>query len=40
MQIIDNKALRLRLRDPDKVTNAIPKSKKVGNNEVVVKWGL
>ena len=40
MQIIDNKALRLRLRDPDKVINAIPKSRKVGNNEVIVNWGL
>jgi len=40
MQIIDNKALRLRLRDPDKVINAIPKSQKVGDNEVIVKWGL
>ena len=29
MQIIDNKALRLRLRDPDKVINAIPKSQKL-----------
>lgn len=40
MQIIDNKALRLRLRDPDKVINAIPKSRKVGDNEVIVNWGL
>ena len=40
MQIIDNKALRLRLRDPDKVINAIPKSQKVGDNEVIVNWGL
>ena len=40
MQIIDNKALRLRLRDPDKVINTIPKSKKVGDNEVIVNWGL
>ena len=40
MQIIDNKALLLRLRDPDKVVNAIPKSKAVGDNQVVVNWGL
>ena len=40
MQIIDNKALLLRLRDPDKVINAIPKSKAVGDNQVVVNWGL
>ena len=36
MQIIDNKALLLRLRDPDKVINAIPKSKAVGT----IKWLL
>jgi SNF2 family DNA or RNA helicase len=40
MQIIDNKALLLRLRNPDKVINAIPKSKAVGDNQVVVNWGL
>ena len=40
MQIIDNKALLLRLRDPNKVINAIPKSKAVGDNQVVVNWGL
>ena len=40
MQIIDNKALLLRLRDPDKVINAIPKSEAVGDNQVVVNWGL
>ncbi len=40
MQIIDNKALLLRLRNPDKVVNAIPKSKAVGDNQVVVNWGL
>ena len=40
MQIIDNKALLLRLRDPDKVINTIPKSKAVGDNQVVVNWGL
>ena len=40
MQIIDNKALLLKLRDPDKVISAIPKSKAVGDNQVVVNWGL
>ena len=40
MQIIDNKALRLRLRDPSKVINAIPKSHKINDNEVIVNWGL
>jgi len=40
MQIINNKALRLRLRDPSKVINAIPKSQKLNDNEVIVNWGL
>jgi len=40
MKIIDDKALLLRLRDPSKVTSIIPKSKNVGNNKVVVHWGL
>ena len=40
MEIIDNKALLLRLRDPSKVTSVIPKSKDVGDNKVVVHWGL
>ena len=38
MQIIDNKALLLRLRDPDKVVNAIPKSK-VWVITKFVNWG-
>jgi SNF2 family DNA or RNA helicase len=40
MQIIDNKALLLTLRDPTKVTSVIPKSKVVGANQVAVHWGL
>lgn len=40
MEIIDNKALLLNLRNPNKVTTVIPKSKQVGNNQVVVNWGL
>ena len=40
MQIIDNKALLLKLRDPDRVTSVIPKSKDIGNNQVIVKWGV
>ena len=40
MEIINDKALLLRLRDPDKVTSVIPKSKDVGDNRVVVHWGL
>jgi len=40
MQIIDNRGLLLRLRNPAKITTAIPTSKAVGNNEVLVKWGV
>lgn len=40
MEIIDNKALLLRLRDPAKVTAVIPKSKAVDQNKVLVHWGL
>ena len=40
MEVIDNKALLLKLRDPEKVTSVIPKSKELKNNKVVVNWGL
>jgi len=40
MEIIDNKALLLTLRNPQRVTTVIPKSKELPNNRVVVKWGL
>lgn len=40
MEIIDNKALLLSLRNPTKVTTVIPKSKQVGPNEVLVHWGV
>lgn len=40
MEIIDNKALLLRVREPDKITAVIPKSKELENNQVLVKWGL
>ena len=40
MQIIDNKALLLKLRHPKQVTTAIPKSHKVDANNVLVKWGV
>ena len=39
MEIVDNKALRLRLRHPQKVTTVIPKSKQLGEHDVVVNWG-
>jgi superfamily II DNA or RNA helicase len=40
VQIIDNKALLLTLRNPKRVTEVIPKSKEITGNRVVVKWGL
>jgi SNF2 family DNA or RNA helicase len=40
MQIIDGKALLLKLRNPKRVTEVIPKSKTVEDHEVLVKWGI
>lgn len=40
MDIIDNKALLLTLRNPQRVTTVIPKSKELDSNRVLVKWGL
>jgi SNF2 family DNA or RNA helicase len=40
MKIFNNKAIVLNLRNPEKVTNVIPKSKTLGGNEVVVNWGV
>jgi SNF2 family DNA or RNA helicase len=40
MQILENKALLLRLRNPAQVTQIIPKSKELEDNKVLVNWGL
>jgi len=40
VEIINNKALLLTLRHPQRVTTVIPKSKELPNNKVLVKWGL
>ena len=40
MQVIDNKALLLKLRQPEKVTSVIPKSKLLPDNRVLVNWGI
>ena len=40
MQIIEGKALLLKLKNPETVTNNISKSSIVGDNEVLVSWGL
>ena len=40
MEIIKDKALLLKLRNPSVVTTIIPKSQDVGDNNVLVKWGI
>ena len=40
MRIFDGKALLLKLRNPLKVIEAIPKSHKLSAHEIVVNWGL
>lgn len=40
MEIIENKALLLKVRDPEKVTAVIPKSRAVDQHKVLVHWGL
>lgn len=40
MQVIENKALRLALQNPQQVLTAIPDSRAVGPNEVLVKWDV
>jgi len=40
MQIIENKALLIKIREPQRITEIIPKSKILDSGEVLVKWGL
>jgi SNF2 family DNA or RNA helicase len=40
MRIVDNKALLLKVRSPNTITAAIPKSKLVADNQVLVNWGI
>lgn len=40
MQIIDNKALLLKVRNPQRITEVIPKSKVLADGSVLVKWGM
>jgi SNF2 family DNA or RNA helicase len=40
LEIVDNKALLLTLKNPQRVTEVIPKSKELGDGKVLVKWGL
>ena len=44
MEIVENRALKLRLRNPAQVLNVIPKSTVIGDSngvsEVLVHWGI
>jgi SNF2 family DNA or RNA helicase len=40
MQIIENKALLLNVRNPGRITTVIPKSKDMGDGKVLVHWNL
>lgn len=40
MQIIENKALLLKVKEPGRITTVIPKAKVLDSGEVLVKWGL
>ena len=40
LEIIKNKAVLLKLREPKDVTTVIPESRRLGDNKVVVKWGV
>ena len=40
MQIIENKALLLKVKEPGRITTVIPKSKVLGDGRVLVRWGL
>ena len=40
MQIIEDRALLLRVKEPNRITTVIPKAKILNTGEVLVKWGL
>ena len=40
MKVIDNRGLLFRVRDPNRITTAIPTSRQINDNEVLVKWGV
>lgn len=40
MKVVEGKALLMRLRNPRRVTDVIPKSKELSGNRVVVNWGV
>ena len=40
MQILNNKVLLLKVKEPNRITTVIPKSRVLDSGEVAVKWGL
>lgn len=40
MEVIDNRGLLLNVRNPEKITAAIPTSKQLDQHKVLVKWGI
>jgi SNF2 family DNA or RNA helicase len=40
MQIIDNKALLIKVKEPQRITSVIPSAKQLNSTDVLVKWGL
>jgi len=40
MKVVDNRGLLLKVRDPLRIVTAIPSSKLVSNDSVLVKWGV
>lgn len=40
MQIVENKALLLNVKNPNRITEVIPRSKLLESGQVLVKWGL
>jgi len=40
VQIVENKALLLNVRNPNRITEVIPRSKVLDSGQVLVKWGL
>lgn len=40
MRVVDNRGLLLRVRNPEKITAAIPNSKQLNSNDVLVRWGV
>lgn len=40
MKVIEDRGLLFKVRDPNRITTAIPASRQIGEHEVLVKWGV